>query len=933
MDKKMIYFAEIDKKWQKAWEEKKIFESNPINKEKFYLTAAYPYPNSPQHIGHARTYTIADVVARFQRMQRKNVLFPMAFHVTGTPIFGMAKRIEKNDKEMIEIFEKIYNIEKEKISQFTDPKKLVYYFSSEIESGMKKIGYSIDWRRKFFTFDKHYNKFIEWQFKKLHQLGLLEKGHHPVPWCPAENQAIGAHDTRGDIEPKIEEVIIIFFYEPQEDIYFPTATYRPDTLVAVTNIWINPSYEHVIVEWNKKKFILSKKAAQLLKEQIDIKIIGTTDVTKYLDKYVLNPLTKEKVPILPAKFVKEEVGTGIVMSVPAHAPFDYVALKNLDQAIKEKIKIISALKTQEYGDKPAVRLVEEYGIVDENDPKLEEITKEIYSKEAHEGIMVFRGFENLSASEGKEKIKQILLEQNNGILIYTLANAPIYSRAGNPCTVKIVKDQWFINYSKKDWKKKALIALSEMKIIPEKLRKEFEYTIEWLDKKACTRKKGFGTIFPFDKSQVIEALSDSTIYMAYYTISHITKELNPEELSEEFFDYVFLSKDSKEKKEFWDKCREEFHYWYPLDSRHSAIDLVHNHLTFFIFNHVAILDKKNWPKQIVANALVTMDGKKMSKSFGNILPLSKALENYGADLIRFSVTATAEIDMDSDFSLAVVEGAKQRLMFYYNILEKFKDQKPEKKVMDQATKIFYSKFHKKVKECKEHYANLELKSIAQKIFYEEVDDINQYLNDSDSPYLREFLEYWALIICPIMPHTAEEFWHQLGQKYHLKDSDFASLAFYPEHDETQIDEELEKQEDYIKAVIKDSQEIKKLAKIEPKKIIFIIAGKYKYDIVEIIKEKKEEKEVLREIMQKKEFEKYKKNLFEITKKMLKNIGKYVGYGLSAQKEKEYLEKMKNKIQKQLSCQYVEILEEENAPEEFARKAILALPAKPAIIFI
>jgi len=105
----------IDKKWQKQWLENNDHEADSNNKEKKIITVAYPYPNSPQHIGHGRTYTIADVHSRFLRMKGFNVLFPMGFHYTGTPILGMAKRVEANDAELIEAFKTLYKVPEDKI--------------------------------------------------------------------------------------------------------------------------------------------------------------------------------------------------------------------------------------------------------------------------------------------------------------------------------------------------------------------------------------------------------------------------------------------------------------------------------------------------------------------------------------------------------------------------------------------------------------------------------------------------------------------------------------------------------------------------------------------------------------------------------------------------------------------------------------------------
>ncbi|MEM3690804.1 MAG: class I tRNA ligase family protein, partial [Candidatus Micrarchaeia archaeon] len=123
--------CDVEEKWQRRWADSGIYEADVSESRKFFLTAAFPYPNSPQHIGHARTYTTTDVYARFMRMKGYNVLFPMGFHVTGTPVLAMAKRIAAGDKEIYEIFKNIYNIPEHIISQLNTPEKLVDFFSRE----------------------------------------------------------------------------------------------------------------------------------------------------------------------------------------------------------------------------------------------------------------------------------------------------------------------------------------------------------------------------------------------------------------------------------------------------------------------------------------------------------------------------------------------------------------------------------------------------------------------------------------------------------------------------------------------------------------------------------------------------------------------------------------------------------------------------------
>jgi leucyl-tRNA synthetase len=151
----------IEEKWLDYWAKNNINNSDlDYSREKFFITVAYPYPNSPQHIGHGRTYTLADVHARYYKLKGYNVLFPMGFHYTGTPILGMSKRVQSKDKEIIDNFRKIYSIDQNTIDSFADPMNIAKYFHNEIKSGMIEMGYSIDWRREFTTIDPIYKKFI-----------------------------------------------------------------------------------------------------------------------------------------------------------------------------------------------------------------------------------------------------------------------------------------------------------------------------------------------------------------------------------------------------------------------------------------------------------------------------------------------------------------------------------------------------------------------------------------------------------------------------------------------------------------------------------------------------------------------------------------------------------------------------------------------------
>ncbi|RLJ00217.1 MAG: leucine--tRNA ligase, partial [Candidatus Aenigmatarchaeota archaeon] len=358
---KRYEFKQIESKWQRIWEEGRVYEVDPGQGEKFYLNVAYPYPSGAMHIGHGRTYTVPDVIARFKRMQGYNVLFPMGFHVTGTPVIGVSNRIARGDKEAIKLYRDVYRVPKDVMERFVDPNEIVSYFSSNYTAIMKSMGLSIDWRRRFTTVDPQYSRFITWQYNQLKAKGLVAKGEHPVKYCPNCDNPIGDHDLLSGEKATISEFTIIKFHLPDGTV-IPTATLRSETLYGVTNLWINPDGDYVTVLLKNKneRWLLSREAAEKLKYQdFDLEIESLVKGSRFIDRMVKNPLNDEMVEILPAKFVDVDMGTGVVMSVPAHAPFDYIALRDLQDAGKYRdIRPIPVIRIEGYGKIPAADVVD-----------------------------------------------------------------------------------------------------------------------------------------------------------------------------------------------------------------------------------------------------------------------------------------------------------------------------------------------------------------------------------------------------------------------------------------------------------------------------------------------------------------------------------------------------------------------------------------------
>ena len=257
----------------------------------------------------------------------------------------------------------------------------------------------------------------------------------------------------------------------------------------------------------------------------------------------------QRFPILPAEFVEPDMGTGIVMSVPAHAPKDYQALVDLKakgHKLAAGIEPISIISTSGYTKIPAQEICDKFRVKDQTDAKLEEATKELYLKEFTDGKLnkVCGQFNNEKVQFGRDKIRAWLEENNHLEKFPVLENSPVHCRCGAQCVVKILNNQWFLNYGDKNWKELAHNCFDSMNILPNNIRTEFKEVIDWLHERACARQQGLGTKLPWDQEWIVESLSDSVIYMAYYTISRFVndKTVLPENLTCELFDFIFLGK-------------------------------------------------------------------------------------------------------------------------------------------------------------------------------------------------------------------------------------------------------------------------------------------------------------------------------------------------------------------------------------------------------
>ena len=411
--------------------------------------------------------------------------------------------------------------------------------------------------------------------------------------------------------------------------------------------------------------------------------------------------------------------------------------------------------------------------------------------------------------DAKPIIRQTLIDRGDA-LPYLEPESLVMSRSGDECIVALT-DQWYLSYGDPEW---LGIVNNHMhgpnfNSYNDKILERFDMMLNWLKEWACSRQFGLGTQLPWDTQWVIESLSDSTIYMAYYTIAHYfhgdidrlsgslsTRGIDAEQLTDEVFDYVFLGRpypnNSTIPQDILLSMKREFEYWYPMDLRVSAKDLVPNHLTMCLYNHVEIWKDRPelWPRGIYCNGHVMVDAEKMSKQRGNFLLLLQCVEEYSADATRFALADAGDTMEDANFDRAV---ANQAIMYLFNEEEWIRTvvgQGLQSNTLRRDTKVFMdltfsNEMNYLIEQTKDKFEKLCYRDGIHKCWFDMIIARDLYRDwctrcgvAMHIDVLLRFVESLAVMISPICPHWSENIWEMLGREGFVCDASWPAFEPY-----------------------------------------------------------------------------------------------------------------------------------------------------------
>lgn len=789
-------FKSIEKKWQKAWDEKSQYkmDTRDTSKPKYYCLEMFPYPSGKIHMGHVRNYSIGDVVARFKKMQGYNVLHPMGWDSFGLPAENAA--IKNNIHPHVWTMS---NIE-------------------EMKEQLSMLGLSYDWDKEVATSTPEYYKWTQKIFLEFYKAGLAYKKNSFVNWCPscetvlANEQVVQGQCERCDslVEKKeleqwyfrttefSEELLAdldgldgwpekvrlmqknwigksfganVTFQIDGSDQEISVYTTRPDTIFGSTFMVLAPEshlardlvagteYEPVLDEFLAKMHTMT----QIEREAADLEKEG-----KFIGKYVINPLTGKKMPIWIANYVLADYGTGAVMGVAAHDDRDN------DFAKKYDLEIIP--------------------VIDEDD-------KMINSGQ----------FDGMNKDEAFDKIIEKLEEMGKGNkkTNFRLRDWLISRQRYWGCPIPVIycPDCGIVPVDEKD--------------LPVLLPTDVEFTGKGESPLASSKTFTECSCPKCGKPARREVDTMDTFVDSSWYYMRYADNMN----SDRPFDTDVVNN------------------WLPVDQYIGGVEHAILHLLYARWFTKAF-KKLGWTshdepfKNLLTQGMVLMDGSKMSKSKGNTVSPVELVEKYGADTARLFILFAAPPERDLEWSEQGVEGCFKFLNRVYRLVDELA---PVAKLelefgnLTKADKDMRAKTNNTLKKVTEDLNDKFGFNTAIAALMELINDLYKYkeLEDRNDAVIKEAIKAVVVILAPFAPHLGEELWLMIGKEASVFD------IGWPDYDKSAIQlDEVEiivqvngKVRNKINAPVGIDQDVMKNLALNDEKIKEFIEGK---NVVKVI---------------------------------------------------------------------------------------------------
>ena len=731
---------EIEEKWQKKWDESKLYEVKAdSSKQKMYISGMFPYPSGAGlHTGHARSYTIVDSIARFYRQQGKNVLNPIGWDTFGLPAENYAIKTGISPQEATKT-----NIENFK-KQF------------------KRLGISIDWSREINTSSPEYYKWTQWIFRELYKKGLAYRKESYQWWCDNDKTVLANEQVENGCcwrcgEEVSKKQMTQWFFKitayadelladideldwPEKiktmqrnwigksdgaEIEFEIAdgdakgekikvfTTRPDTIFGVTFLTIAP--EHSLLE-KLSNDLTNEEINKYKKESLKKSEIERQENKEktgiFTGSHAINPVNGKRIPIWVSDYVLGGYGEGAVMAVPAHDDRDYEFTKKFNLDIVEVI------------EKPA-------DVIDDNP---------CYHGE---GIMVNSGeFNGQDSANVREQITDWLEQSGIGCAktTYKMRDWLISRQRYWGCPIPIAYD--------KDGKEH-LIPEDQLPVLLPKIN---DFKPDNSGKSALAKSEEFMTVeFGGEKmireTDTMDGYACSSWYLLRYT-------------------------DPENSEMAWDP--ELVNYWAPVDyyvgGDHAVAHLLYVRFWTHVFKDLGLTNFAEPVKKLLYHGYINAeDGSKMSKSKGNTIdPLEVIDQGYGADSLRTYEMFIAPYEIDASWDPRGIAGVYRFLNRVWVLVQEFIESEKSELNLSNFPEIQKSQ-HKAIKKITEDFHRESLNTAVAALM-EFVNELYKLKLEGFSNDWRFVLEDLLKMLTPFAPHISSELWTQLGNKYFIEKS-------------------------------------------------------------------------------------------------------------------------------------------------------------------